>query len=84
MADFGDYQQVHNYQHLATFLSAAADDLAHDPADWESVTLEDFLRAWAAWLEDSPGYYANRSEPFPQQPSWSDVAGMVLAAKVYE
>ena len=84
MADFGDESEVTNYFQLASFLNAAADDLVEDPDDWENVTLENFLRAWAAWLEGSPGYYENRSEEFPEQPSWSQIAGMVLAAKIYE
>jgi hypothetical protein len=84
MPDFPKPETVQGYLDLASYLSSAADNLKENPDDWENATLEDFLRAWSAWLEDSPGYYRNMGEDFPDQPSWTEVAGMVLAAKIYE
>ena len=84
MSNFGAADEVTNYRDLANYLRLAADDLVQDPEDWENVKLEDFLRAWSAWLDDRSGYYANRGEPVPDQPTWSQIAVMVRAAKVYE
>ncbi|MER7999812.1 hypothetical protein [Streptomyces sp. NPDC095613] len=69
---------------LARFLEEAVADLTGGGAGWENVRLEDFLEAWAAWLKDMPGVFANRSEPVPDQPDWRLVARMVMAARMYE
>ncbi len=52
-------------------------DLKENPDSWENPTLERFLEAMAAWLEDSG---KKHSEP----PSWDLIAEMLQAAKIYE
>ena len=47
------------------------------PDNWENPTLESFLEALAAWLEDS-----GRSTDHP--PSWGLIIQMLEAAKIYE
>jgi hypothetical protein len=84
MLNLDEPENVKDYLELASYLTEAANDLVKNPDAWENVKLEDFLRAWAAWLKDSPGYYRNMGEDFPEQPSWGEVAGMVLAASMYE
>ncbi|TDC30988.1 hypothetical protein E1261_11975 [Kribbella albertanoniae] len=69
---------------LAHFLRVAMADLQARPRKWENSTLERFLEAWAAWVEDLPGWYANRGADVPDQPDWNLVANMVLAARIYE
>ena len=76
--------QVDSPHQLAAFLTEAADSFVEDPGDWENDTLESFLRAWAAWMHDISGYFLNLGQQTPETPSWSLVAGMVLAAKVSE
>ncbi|WP_435846109.1 DUF7660 family protein [Streptomyces huasconensis] len=77
-------QEVDDREGLARFLQEAASDLSDNQASWENVTLADFLEAWAAWLQDMPGWCANRGEHVPDRPSWKLVAHMVMAARVYE
>lgn len=69
---------------LVAFLSQLADSFVEEPERWQNNNLEDFLRAWSAWLEDMDGYFLNRSEPVPEEPSWRLIAQMLLAARVYE
>ena len=69
---------------LAAFLDNLADSLLEEPEAWENSNLESFLRAWSAWLTDSDGYFKNRGEAPPREPTWSLIAQMLLAAKVYE
>lgn len=59
-------------------------DLREDPGSWENNDLPSFLEALAAWTEDMDGYYKNQNEPMPEQPSWSMLAGILLAATMYE
>jgi hypothetical protein len=69
---------------MVSFLGDLADSLLEEPEVWENDTLEGFLRAWADWLRDMDGYFANRGMPIPESPSWQFVAEMLLAARVYE
>jgi hypothetical protein len=42
------------------------------------------MDAMAAWVRDTPGYFINRGEPVPEEPSWSLFAQIILAATAYE
>lgn len=43
-----------------------------------------YLGALAAWIEDMPGWFANRGEKEPEQPTWALVAHMLRAASMRE
>ncbi|PJI95197.1 hypothetical protein CLV34_0070 [Luteimicrobium subarcticum] len=73
-----------NRSDFADFIDRLADSFSADPDEWENANLLDFLRAWAAWLEDMDGYFSGRHEPVPSQPTWQLIADMLLAARVYE
>jgi hypothetical protein len=76
--------QVRNKAELVEFVRALAEDLTTNRESWENPTLERYLEALASWLEDSEGYYRNQGRPVPTEPSWRDVAEMLMAAKMYE
>lgn len=69
---------------LAAFISELRADLESGEGDWENPSLPRFLEALEAWATDLPGYFANRGEPVPEEPSWSLIAMLLLAAKYYE
>lgn len=69
---------------LAGFVDQLADSLLESPESWENDTIERFLRAWSAWLNDMDGYFLNQGQAVPESPSWQLVAQMLLAARVYE
>jgi len=69
---------------LVAFVEDLCSDLRANPATWENATLERYLSAFASWLEDSDGYYLNRGLEPPTNPSWRNVADMLMAAKMYE
>jgi hypothetical protein len=69
---------------LVAFAKGLAADFRKDPGAWENATVDAYLDAFAAWVEDMDGYYANRGEPEPTTPSWRVVADMLMAAKMYE
>lgn len=71
-------------EELADFVEALRADLVKNERDWENPTLERYLEALAAWIRDSPGYFLNRGESVPDEPSWSLVAQMLYAAHLYE
>ena len=69
---------------LAKFVRALCEDFRRNPEKWGNRALDRYLDALASWIEDSDGYYSNQGRPVPTMPSWSDVADMLMAAKMYE
>jgi hypothetical protein len=69
---------------LAHFVRGLVEDLNEHPERWENADLGDYLEAMAAWLEDMDGYYANKGRSTPETPSWTLIAEILSAAKVYE
>lgn len=53
------------------------DDLRKNPNAWENPTLDRYLEAMQAWLEDS-----GRQQDEP--PSWDLIVRMLKAARIYE
>lgn len=66
------------------FIGALRDDLTTRPEDWQNATLDGFLEALGAWVQDMDGYYQNNRLPVPSAPNWKSIAEMLLAAKHYE
>ena len=69
---------------FVAFVDALRHDLAAHPEEWQNRTLDDFLEALSAWVQDMDGYYQNKRLPMPTSPNWKHVAEMMLAAKYYE
>jgi hypothetical protein len=69
---------------LAQFVEMLRRDLVARGEGWENPTLELFLGAMAAWIRDMDGWFLNRGTDVPDQPDWSLVGHMLMAASVYE
>jgi hypothetical protein len=80
-------QNVNNIQSredLVSFIKALRHDLKQAPDSWTNADLDSFLEAMAAWIEVMDGYYRNLGEPMPEQPTWSTIGQILIAAKMYE
>ena len=66
------------------FLNALRQDAVAQPEEWQNKTLDEYLEALAAWVQDMDGYYKNNNRSVPTSPSWRNLAEMMLAAKYYE
>ena len=75
---------VQNRDDLVQFIQALRADLRDNPDDWENTSLDDYLEAMAAWIDDCDGYYKNTGQPIPKTPSWKMLADILMAAKMYE
>jgi hypothetical protein len=73
--------EVTDHQSLSVFVAGLRSE---GTESWENETLDRYLEALAAWLADSPGYFANRGEAVPEEPSWMLIANMLAAARTYE
>ncbi len=75
---------IESREDLVSFIHALIGDLRQNPDGWENPTLEAYLQALAAWVNDMDGYYLNRSEPVPEQPTWQTMGDILMGARVYE
>lgn len=76
--------RVNSKGDLVELIKALCHDLQGRPQEWENDTLERYLWALASWIEDSDGFYKNQNRPVPVDPSWKNIAEMLIAAKMYE
>jgi hypothetical protein len=77
-------EKIHTRDDLVLFIRHLVQDLRTCPQRWENISLESYLAAMAAWLQDIDGYYHNRGETVPQHPTWKHVGETLLAARMYE
>lgn len=84
MSSMDDTRWVRSRADLVTFVERLSQEAAAGPADWENPTVERYLEALSAWIDGMDGYFRNRGEPVPEQPTWGLIAGMLRAACFYE
>lgn len=53
-------------------------------AQCENATLDRFLDALAAWINDAPGWYGNCHQEMPEHGDWTFFARALSAAVVHE
>ena len=84
MWDAERINMIETREDLAKFVNNLANDRKNDAKSWENCSLESYLAAIAAWIEDMDGYYLNRNERPPIAPEWKTFAQILAAAKSYE
>jgi hypothetical protein len=77
-------EAIRSHEDLAGFVRDLSHDFQANPGDWENRTLETYLEALAAWVDDCEGYYQNKGEALPKDPNWKFLGQALSAAKVYE
>jgi len=79
MTLFEKCKNVESKDDLIQFIKDLRHDLQVNPHEWENLTLEAFLEAMEAWLEDSKdaGF-------LPEQPEWKSLAAILYMGKLYE
>ncbi len=53
------------------------------PEAWANRTVDQYLEALAAWIEDCDGYYANQGRSVPDD-AWDILSDALQAARSYE
>lgn len=66
------------------FVDALRRDLVIHSQDWQNVSLEDYLQAISACVQDMENYYKRKHMALPTILDWRIVAEMLLEAKFYE
>jgi len=77
-------QNVHDRAELVAAVRALAEDFRANPSHWENQTLDIYLEALAAWIEDMDGYFRNQGVKTPDLPDWNVIAQALFAASIYE
>ncbi|MED4229384.1 hypothetical protein [Neobacillus cucumis] len=77
-------ENVKSRADLIKFIHHLRMDLQTNKDEWENITLEDFLEAMDAWVNDIEGYYVNSNQSVPKQPSWKTIADILYASSMYE
>ncbi len=75
---------VNTRQDFMEFLDALCEELPLAPDHWSNTTLEEYLEAARAWTSSFDGYFLNRGESVPSEPSWRLFAMILAAARMYE
>lgn len=79
-----DPATVSTREGLSEFLSELAQRIELGTVETVNVSAHQYIDAAAGWTADLEGYFLNRGESAPPEPTWSLVASIFLAATVYE
>ena len=79
-----DTKEIATREEAVGVIMAMLNDLRKHRDDWQNASLEDFLEALAASMEDLDQTYAERGEKLPDQPTWQMVANLLVAASGHE
>ncbi len=82
----GQLDNVQTREDIAAFVRTLRENLLEGghADEWENPTLERYLAALATWVDDMDGYFQNRGETVPDQPSWNLIGQILYAARSYE
>ena len=69
---------------FVVFVQNLLRDWRQRPDQWENASLEAYLEAIAAWVQDMDGYEGRRGEALPKHLTWRHVGEILLAARIYE
>jgi hypothetical protein len=77
-------EKIQTRDDFVMFMHHLVQDLRTCPERWEHTSLDAYLAALAAWVQDMDGYYHNRGEESPQHLTWKHIGEILLAARIYE
>ena len=77
-------KNIDTREDFVVFMQNLLRDWRQHPEQWENASLEAYLEAIAAWVQDMDGYYGNRGEQLPKHLTWRNVGEILLAARIYE
>ncbi|MFH8576604.1 hypothetical protein OHB11_35820 [Streptomyces zaomyceticus] len=77
-------REVRSRDELVALVRELHQDYLRRGHEWENQSLDRFLEALAAWMDDSPGAYRNAGKQLPEEGDWTFLARALHAATVYE
>jgi hypothetical protein len=78
-------EKIQNKEDFVRFLQLYFRDFQMNRNNWENNSLEYFLEAMAAWVDDMDGFYKQEGKEFdPEKPTWKNFGEILLATRMYE
>lgn len=75
---------IKSREELSKFVEELAEGFRDGRLTWANSDLASFLEGMAGWIADMDGYFLNRGEGVPQEPSWGLIGQILIAASQYE
>ncbi len=79
-----DVHQVTTRDDLAAYLEELAADIRGGRHPHENTTSASLIDGASGWVADMDGWFANRGEEMPPEPTWRLIAYIFTASLVYE
>jgi hypothetical protein len=79
-----DSRSVRTREDLTAFLNVLAARIRSGDVAVANSSAADLIDGAAGWIEDLDGYFLNRGEEPPVEPSWAIIAMIFSAGLVYE
>lgn len=76
--------EVATREDLVVLPGELASNLRRSPEAFPNAELAAYLDGASGWVNDMEGYFLNRGEAVPIEPSWALVASIFVAAANYE
>ncbi len=77
-------EAVEDRAQLVAFIQALSKEFIANPRQWQHETIDQYLEALGAWIDDMDGYFINQGQQPPKEPTWKLFAQICIAAKYYE
>ncbi|ADU61641.1 hypothetical protein Daes_0623 [Pseudodesulfovibrio aespoeensis Aspo-2] len=77
-------EEVETREDLVVFIKQLELEVASRECNWGNTTLEDYLEAMSAWINDMGGLYSNLKIDIKNEPMWRTFARILRAATIYE
>jgi len=66
------------------FIAEMCREESNGIGDWNNYSIESYLKAICAWVEDMDGYYKNNNIDMDGLSKWRILADILYAARIYE
>lgn len=75
---------VNSPEDLIEFINQLRMDLKINKDEWKNITLEDYLEAMEACVNEMDEYNVYDTQILPKQSSWKIISLILFAASIYE
>lgn len=79
-----ELENISTRDDLVVFVKYLESQLNSKNYHWENTTLDRYLEAMSAWINDMDGLYSNLNIKLEDEPIWRTFARMLHAATIYE
>lgn len=79
-----ELESIHTRDDLIVFIRYLESQISSIECDWGNFTLDRYLEAMSAWINDMDGLYNNLNIKLEDEPVWRTFARILHAATIYE